>query len=542
MGFKQRDDEGFEYRYDFQAIYSNLLWRAKQMKKRKTQHIARFPEHFGQLLWQEGSDGGNIWLLFPSLKNTIYGALLDGQIGPYLRQGWYQGVIDPKELRDVAKDAMSREGWEELPLVLVDANLQKILFVRYEGEDGEEWTLAGVLEYGNPPEDKRQPVRWIRLSQPAPETLLALHGYRPSSSPSDVRQRCNRVLQEAIDWRGIVRDVSCLLTINLEKKVYRVELLEGSKPIARKETPYSDEVIRFLKYPQKTGEYFTTKDGTYLKWDPRKDVEYDKVTIKTKDRKREFYHLSMFKPLIHRSQFYPDSYVLPPTCEDFLQTKAGEDIILRIDVDEQRKGLRFKKYLRVQLDGLKQGGPISGLQYEDWGIYDVALLAECSQLVDIESNLRYDVSIDAESLVSLRLVDILSEYPRLQSAIIGHIEEIESAEVDEIETEADDEEVVPEDGPELRFVSVRIEESVRRRKLDVIVHLCNVDDETDFEELLLLSLSSEVAKMQSPSFGDIAREVRFNLRGRRVSSENRGEILREIEDALEKEGVRIDNY
>ncbi|NHI83301.1 MAG: hypothetical protein EAX81_03245 [Candidatus Thorarchaeota archaeon] len=104
------------------------------------------------------------------------------------------------------------------------------------------------------------------------------------------------------------------------------------------------------------------------------------------------------------------------------------------------------------------------------------------------------------------------------------------------------EEVVPEEIPELRFVGVRLEEGRRRRRLDVIVHLCNVENETDFVELTLLSLPSEEVKTQILSSEDIENEVRFNLIGRKISSENRNEILKEIEDTLEEEGAEIHDF
>ncbi len=66
-------------------------------------------------------------------------------------------------------------------------------------------------------------------------------------------------------------------------------------------------------------------------------------------------------------------------------------------------------------------------------IFDVALLSECTQLVDVDTGTRYDVGIDSTALVRLRLVNLLSEYPRLQNPIIGDIEELEAAELDKIE-------------------------------------------------------------------------------------------------------------
>jgi hypothetical protein len=536
IGFRQHDDDEFEHRYDFQALHSNLTWRAKQMKKTTQRRSTRFPEQYGLLLFQEKSDGGSIWLLFPSIKRTIFGALLEDQMSALLRYGWHKGEIDPQALSKSAKRALSREGWMEYPVVLVSVNKQHVLYTK----DDDEWIQSGLLEYGTPTKGQSQPVRWVRLSQPSPETLVALHGYRPSTIHSDVKTECDAVLKEAAEWSGIVREVSCFLTIDPEKKVYRIDLNEGSKTIAKKENHYTDEIIRFLRYPQRIGEYFSTSDGTYLKWDPQQDVEYDELRIKNKEGKYDFYHLSIFKPLIHRYSFYSDSYKLPSTCEDFLMTKAGEDITLRIVVDEQRKVRGYKKYLKVQLDGLKGRGHLIGLEMEDMGIFDVALLSEVGQLVEVNTGTRFDFEIDSKALVELRLNHILSDYQRLQDSIIGHIEELESAEMEGRKQPEEESYVKERTG--LRFVSVEIEESSRQRTLDVIVYLCNVEDETDIEELTVLSLTSEIIKSQSFAYDFIKREVIHNLRVRGIETEMHDDILKEVENRLEYHGVMIDYY
>lgn len=506
------------------------------MKKTTSRKTSRFSEQHGLLLFQERSDGGSIWLLFPSIKKTIFGALLENQISAILRYGWHKGEIDPHALSKSAKSALSRDGWMEYPIVLVSVNKQDVLYTK----DEEEWVQSGLLEYGNPPKGQSQPARWIRLSQPSPETLVALHGYRPHSSHSDVKTECDKVLKEAAEWSGIVREVSCFLTIDLEKKVYRIDLTEGSKTIAKKETPYSDEVIRFLRYPQRIGEYFSTSDGTYLKWDPQQGVEYDELRIKNKKGKYDFYYLSVFKPLIHRYSFYPDSYKLPASCEDFLMTRAGEDITLRIKIDSKRKDQGFKKYLKVQLDGLEGRGHLIGLEMEDMGIFDVALLSEVGQLVDIDTGTRFDFEIDSKALVELRLTHIISDYEKLQKSIIGYIEELEAAELEE--RKQPEEEVDVEERTGLKFANVEIEESLRRRALDVIVHLCNVDDETDIEEVIVLSLSSDIVKVQSIAYDFIEKETIHNLKVNGITDDLHEDILKEVENKLEYFGIRIDYY
>jgi hypothetical protein len=534
IGFGQKEEEGLEHRYDFQMIYSNLTWRAKKMKTSREK--SRFPEQHGLLLFQERSDRGSIWLLFPSIKKSRVGALMKDQISAILRYGWHRGEIDPQSLKDSAKDALLREGWTEYPIVLVNMNGQHILYTKVD----EEWIQSGLLEYGNPPKGQSQPVRWVRLSQPSPEILVALHGYRPSEYLMDTRTECDRVLEEATEWSGVVREVSCFLTIDLEKKVFKIDLNDGSKTVARKETPYADEIIRFLRYPQRVGRYFSASDGTLLKWDAQNDIEYDEARIKNKEGKYEFHHLSVFKPLIHRYSFYPDSYKLPATCEDFLMTKAGEDIILRITVDAQQKDRGYKKYLRVHLDGLKGRSHLNGLEVEDMGIFDAALLSECYQLVDIDTGMRFDFEIDSQALVNLRLDHLLSEYPRLQNSIVAHIEDLESADLGELKQS--EELSYAKERTGLKFVSVQIEKSSRRKSIDVIVTLCNVDDETDIEEMTVLSLPAEVVKAQSVAYNFIERKIKHHLQDQGISTDLFEDILNAVENRLEQHGVKIDYH
>jgi hypothetical protein len=82
-----------------------------------------------------------------------------------------------------------------------------------------------------------------------------------------------------------------------------------------------------------------------------------------------------------------------------------------------------------------------------------------------------------------------SRTSRTSSTLIGHIEKPESAEPDKIESDAREEEAVIEEGPKNRFVRADVEETMRRRTLNIIVQLCNIADEDDFEELTVFSIA-----------------------------------------------------
>ena len=155
--------------------------------------------------------------------------------------------------------------------------------------------------------------------------------------------------------------------------------------------------------------------------------------------------------------------------------------------------------------------------------------------------LRYDVEIDAHALVDLRVVHLLSEYSRIHNNLLGYIEELESGEADYVEPEIEETDIHIE-GPELHLVHVDLEESVRRRMIDVIVRMCSVDDETDFEDLTLLSFPTEVVRSQAISYDLIKQETKTNLRGRKVSVDTFEEVLKEIENRFETKGIRINYY
>ena len=67
------------------------------------------------------------------------------------------------------------------------------------------------------------------------------------------------------------------------------------------------------------------------------------------------------------------------------------------------------------------------------GIFDVALLTECEQLIDVDSGKRHAVSLNAEALVPLKIVHLLSEYPNLESSILSLIEDLQLKEAEEYE-------------------------------------------------------------------------------------------------------------
>jgi hypothetical protein len=539
MGFRPNDIPEFESRsrYDFQAIYSNLKWRGKQLSNIPQAEKPRFPERFGQIIQKDTGDGVKTWLVFQErgLQRHLAGQLGEGRTRALLH-GWYRCEIDPEELSVSAKEVLGSSEWEREPVAIVNVNGFDLLYQRSQEDD--EWRLVGVLEYGRPPKDKRLPVRWLRFSEPPPEVFPIIHGYTPRIRPLDLDASVNSILKEAAAWSGKIREVTCRLTIESQREVYGIDLLEGSKIIAKKETPYTDEVVRFLRHPLRTGEYFETKDGTLLKWDVQEDIEYDDIKIVDDDGSKKWISLSFLKPLLIRSSFFPDSYPVPSSCKELLSIKSGDEVTMGFIVDERLKTLGVKKYLKVSLQGLLKGSTLSHLESERLGIFDVALLAECSQLIDVGSGHGHEVNIDAEGLLELRVVNLLDEYPRISSALMSLIESMEESDRQEEQVE---EEVSPS-GPPLKLLSVTMEHRVRSRMMDVVASLSSVEDENDIHEVRVFSISSEIGKSQSIVYETIDSEVRKAMMSKVIEDDDFEELINAVVVCLEREGVMVEYY
>jgi hypothetical protein len=540
MGFRPDDIPEYqsESKYDFRAIYSNLKWRGKQMAKVPQAETPQFSERNGQIIQKDTVDGVKTWLVFQEkgLRRYIAGQLSESRARALLH-GWHRCEIDPEELSARAKEVLENDEWEREPIAIITANGVDLLYQK-SPEDVDEWRLVGVLEYGRPPKGKRVPVRWFRFSEPPSEIFPIIHGYAPRTPSLDLNASVNTILKEAAAWSGKIREVACRLTIEPQREVYRIDILDGSETIAKKLTPYTDEVVRFLRHPLRTGEYFEAKDGTLLKWDVQEDVEYDDIKVRDDDGNTKWISLSFLKPLILRSSFFPDSYLVPSTCPELLSVRSGDDITMGFIVDERLKALGAKRYIKVKLQGLLKGSTLSHLESERFGIFDVALLAECSQLVDVGSSHGHEVRIDAEGLLELRVVSILDEYPRISSALMSLIESLEESDTQE---EQDEEGVVPS-GPVLKLQSVNMEHRVRSRMIDVIVQLSSVQDKSDIHEVRVLSISSEIAKSQSIAYEMIDSEVRKALRSKIMDDDDFEELINAVVACLEKEGVVVGYY
>lgn len=102
--------------------------------------------------------------------------------------------------------------------------------------------------------------------------------------------------------------------------------------------------------------------------------------------------------------------------ESLLKTKSSSDVKLVVTIGD---GTTRPD---ISLEGLSRGSILTGFENGLMGIYDIALLAECEQLIDVDTRTRHDVEVIVEDFGNTRLPD-LSDYKQMNSAIINIVEE-----------------------------------------------------------------------------------------------------------------------
>ncbi|NHJ13930.1 MAG: hypothetical protein EAX95_09640 [Candidatus Thorarchaeota archaeon] len=168
----------------------------------------------------------------------------------------------------------------------------------------------------------------------------------------------------------------------------------------------------------------------------------------------------------------------------------------------------------------------------------VALMAECSQLVDTGSGYTHEVTIDAEELLALRVLHLLKDYPRISSELMSLMESLEESDSQDEEM---GEEIIPA-GPTLKFVDLSIEKRIRSHMVDVVAHLSGIEDENDIHVIKILSISSEVTKTQAIARDLIDSHVQRALRSRIIDDDDIDELIKAVTARLEGEGFTVSHY
>jgi hypothetical protein len=211
----------------------------------------------------------------------------------------------------------------------------------------------------------------------------------------------NSFLREISGLNRETTAVKLKVSADTEKRVYMIEF-HGKKYSEKLIISDTEELVRTLRHPIRIGGGFETKSGRLLTWNHLIDVEY----IEDNDLS-----LSFLNPLVHRSRFFPDEYPYPKTCAEFLDTDLGDEV--RIEVAPENGNLRS---LKLKMDGLPNWSLLRKLEDVSFNIFELGILTECSQLIDISTRLRHPVNLDASGIVTVKSSKI-NDYPRLRAAL-----------------------------------------------------------------------------------------------------------------------------
>lgn len=416
MGFRSADSDVqlAQSQYDFQYIYSSLLFRLKHLRDLPAPQKAAQDIIYGQLIWMEREGKYDAWLVFPHGERPLLGIAQDLNY-PGLKLGWFQCVTEPTSLRTSALHA--DESSDRTPIALTLLGETRVLWVLGEVEGEEQWIDPAVIDYDTSKEDKRV-LRWFRLSL-LPQTLLPqVEKVRPPIAPA-IGSRVNSFLSGAFRARAEVEEVTCRVSLDFTKECYRVEFSSGHS--FRLRDTYA--LIRLLKYPYLKGAPLRTKDGKHLLWDHRNDIEYDSLYDK-REGKDSIIDLAFLIPFAHRASFFSMEDLLPMTCAELLSMSDGDIVTLVAEVNEAVRSRGGFRFISIRLDGILGTSQLRSLESEELNSYDLELLAECTQLVDRSTMTRFDLELNVSQLRGLR-VALDSDSSRLSDALGGEPEQEE---------------------------------------------------------------------------------------------------------------------
>jgi hypothetical protein len=172
------------------------------------------------------------------------------------------------------------------------------------------------------------------------------------------------------------------------------------------------------------------------------------------------------------------------------------------------------------------------------GIYDIALLAECEQLVDVSTKTRHQLNIDVGNLRDAQLPPGIEEYDRLSNAISEQTEEGYEEAYEESPSTTDTKVERPS-GPELKLFGVELGVKNRGHILTVTANLGEVKDKEPSTGVVVIEISRETAKARTLDYESIALEVTERLSNLNVNDDTINETIASAIEALRKDGIVI---
>ena len=436
LGFNAQQTQ-VRSKYDLQAIHSNLRTRTKLLLDRTPSAQKSVPQEYGQILWSEVEEIFEAWVIFQDEEEMV-GGFITGLSEPVLRPKWYGCVKDAGEQKSAARQALS--SIRRSPLIRQRHGDKTILWGLIESIEEEEssW-MPLILECPEHPYRKGALLPWFKLNEVPIEILPGLHAPTQIELPSYAETNVDRFLQSVAAKTDEPINVTIHVSVDTEQEVFVVGFYRKRTVIETLRFKDTRKLVQTLRHPIRLGSGLETRDGQLLMWDHRTDIEFSPTEVETEEKK-ETISLSLLKPLVHRSRFYPDLYQYPKTCKEFLAATRGSEVTMVIK--EVIQGFK------IELEDLPVTSTLDRLETIEYTGFDLGLLTECEELYDPELGTRHRVKLEVDSVMDT-FISGIDEHPRLAQALQSAVEDMyeeekdfdeEERDVDEVEWEVDEEE------------------------------------------------------------------------------------------------------
>ncbi len=537
-------------KYDLQAIHSNLRVRAKLLLDKTPSAQKPVTQEYGQILWSEEEDLFKAWVIFQDEEDMV-GGLIKDLLEPMLLPKWYGCVKDAGEQKSAATQAL---GSIRRSLLIRQRHGDKtILWGLTESIEEEEisWVPL-ILEYPEHRYRKGVLLPWFKLTEVPIEILPGLQAPTQIEIPSYAETNVDRFLQSVAARTDELIKVSLHVSVDTEQEVFVVEFYRKRTLLETLRFKDTGKLVRTLRHPIRLGSGLETGDGQLLIWDHRTDIKFFPAEVE-RGGKKDTVSLSLLKPLVHRSWFYPDQYQYPKTCKELLASTRGSKITMVIK--EEGHGYGFK----IELEDLPGDSTLDSLEKIEFTNFDLGLITECEELFDLALGNRHRVKLDVSD-VKHRSFSRIDEHSRLAEALqresewmygeeqydVGDWDE-EERDVNEEENDVDEEEreLDEKEGPE-KVLKVYEDVTFSYAGLEVQdgrVAVSLESDDWDSEELYVVQdvqrylKDSQYAGAIYPD--RVKSEVIASLAPYSLEEGELDVILVEVRRALEREGINF---
>jgi len=424
LGFNTQQTQA-RSKYDLQAIHSNLRERTKYLLDRTPSVQRPVTQEYGQLVWSEVGEIFEVWVIFQDEEDMV-GGLINGLAEPILYPKWHGCVKDAGLQKSAATRALG--SIQRTSLIIQQHEGKAILWVLVESVEEEErsW-VPFVIEYPQHQYRKNARLPWFKLSEVPIDLISGLQPPTRIELPDYVGTNVDRFLQPVAARIDRPIKVTIHVSVNTEQEVYVVQFYEENRLCETLHFKDTEKLVRILRHPIRQGLGLETRDGQLLMWNHRTDITYIDAEVEH-GGKKETVSLSLLKPLVHWSRFYPGHYQYPKTCKELLAATRGSEIAMVI----KEEGLGFK----IELEDLPEDSKLSSLEKIEFSSSALSFLTTCEELFDPDLGTRHPVTLNVRNVMH-RTFSKSDEHSRLAEAILAATEDMFLEERDTIDKEWD---------------------------------------------------------------------------------------------------------